>query len=241
MRIVACLNGDRRPGAHPALPVSADQLAADARAVVAAGATWLHVHPRDSRGGQALEPQVVTPLLAKLRAAVPGVPISVTTGLSAEPDPWRRYDLVQRWGALPDAATVDLAEPGAVEVARLLADRQVALEARLGTVQAARILTASGLADAFAYVLIGPAEPTVAQALETVTAVEAVLDRAGVALPRLLHGREQTAWPLLDTAIAADRDIRIGLEDTLLAPDGQEAEDNAGLVSQALARIAAHA
>ncbi|MFC7326472.1 3-keto-5-aminohexanoate cleavage protein [Marinactinospora rubrisoli] len=241
MRIVACLNGDRRPGAHPALPVSPDQVAADARWVVAAGATEVHVHPRDGRGDQALEPQVLTPLLEKLRAAVPGVPISVTTGLSAEPDPWRRYDLVQRWGALPDSATVHLDEPGAMEVARLLIDRQVDLEAALRSVQAARILTVSGLAEEFTHVVIEPREPTVAQALETVTAIEAVLDRAGVTLPRLLHGTERTAWPLLDTAIAADRDIRIGLEDTLLGPDGTETEDNAALVSAAVARISAHA
>jgi uncharacterized protein (DUF849 family) len=34
----ACLNGGRRRDYHPALPLSADELAADARAVVAEGA-----------------------------------------------------------------------------------------------------------------------------------------------------------------------------------------------------------
>ncbi|GAA3727691.1 uncharacterized protein (DUF849 family) [Spinactinospora alkalitolerans] len=241
MRIVACLNGDRRPGAHPSLPVSADQLAADARAVVAAGATEVHVHPRDAKGAQSLEPQVLTAVLEALRAAVPGVPISVTTALSAEPDPWRRYDLVQRWGGLPDAATVNLHEPGSVEVARMLIDRRVSVEAGVWTADAARILVASGLAAEFDRVLVEPMEQTVQEALGTVARIDAVLDRADLRSARTLHGTDVTAWPLLDAAVANGRDVRIGLEDTLLAPDGSEAEDNAALVALAVARASTSA
>ncbi|MGI5119985.1 3-keto-5-aminohexanoate cleavage protein [Marinactinospora thermotolerans] len=238
MRIVACLNGDRLPGAHPTLPVSAEQVAADAEAVVAAGATGIHVHPRDGRGEQSLEPQVVAPLLERLRAAVPGVPISVTTALTAEPDPWRRFDLVQRWGALPDSATVNLHEPGAIEVARLLADRRVPVEAGLRDVNAARILVASGIAEEFSSVLVEPEEPEVRGALDQAARIGAVLERAGLAdLPRMLHGAEETAWPLLDAAVAEGLDVRIGLEDTLRSPDGAETDGNAALVTLAVARL----
>ncbi|WP_017542365.1 3-keto-5-aminohexanoate cleavage protein, partial [Nocardiopsis prasina] len=68
MRIVACLNGDRRPEAHPALPVSSEQVVAEARAAVEAGADEIHVHPRDGAGAESLEPQAVAPLLRLLRA-----------------------------------------------------------------------------------------------------------------------------------------------------------------------------
>ncbi|PSK99682.1 uncharacterized protein (DUF849 family) [Murinocardiopsis flavida] len=241
MRIEACLNGDRRPGSHPALPVSPDQLAADARAVVAAGAAAVHIHPRDARGRESLEPQVIAPVLDRIRAAVPDVPISVTTALSAEPDPWRRFDLVQRWGALPDSVTVNLHEPGSVEVARLLIDRRVGVEAGVWTVESARILLASGLVAGFARVLLEPMQRTVADAVANADRIEELLDQSAPDLPRLLHGTDDTAWPVLDAAVGRGHDIRIGLEDTLQTPEGGEAADNAALVAHAVRRLRAAA
>src|SRR5690625_3031985 len=131
MRIVACLNGDRRPGAHPALPVSVDQLVEDAHAAVAAGATEIHVHPRDLDGAESLEPQVIAQFMERMRADGPKVPVSLSTALSAQSDPWRRYDLVQRWAfpALPDSVTVNMHEPGSVDLIHLLHDRRVPVEA----------------------------------------------------------------------------------------------------------------
>ncbi|MDS1270186.1 3-keto-5-aminohexanoate cleavage protein [Lipingzhangella sp. LS1_29] len=239
MRIVACLNGTLRPGAHPALPLSAGQLAADAHAAAAAGASEIHLHPRDARGEQALEPQALTPTLEQVRAAVPEVPVEITTSLAAEPDSWRRYDLVGRWGQLPDAATVSLHEPGSVEVVRLLVDRRIRVRAVLCTVDAARILTRTGV-DVDAVVLC-PQEARLDEAQRTVQRMEQVLDRGKVTVPRMLHGTGDTAWPLLDQALEAGYDIRIGLEDTLVGPDGAQARDNAELVRAAVSRIPAPA
>ncbi|MEU0491089.1 3-keto-5-aminohexanoate cleavage protein [Nocardiopsis sp. NPDC006139] len=234
MRIVACLNGDRRPGAHPALPVSVDQLLADAHAAVAAGATDLHVHPRDRSGAESLEPQVVGPLMERLRAEGPGVPVSLTTALSAESDPWRRYDLVQRWAssALPDAVTVNLHEAGSVDLIHLLEDRRVAVEAGVWTVDAARILVATRVP--VAAVLVEPTQVAVEDARRNARSILSLLERAGVEAPRLLHGSDATAWPMLEDALDAGLDIRIGLEDTMRMPDGSEAEDNAALVAHAV-------
>lgn len=235
MRIVACLNGTLRPGAHPTLPVSAGQLATDAQAAVAAGATEVHLHPRDERGEQALEPQVLGPVLKQVRAAVPEAAIDVTTSLAAEPDSWRRYDLVGRWGALPDSATVDIDEPGSVEVVRLLVDRRIRVRAGLPTVDAARILATMSLE--VSSVVLRPQERSLSEAQRTVNQIEQVLDRGKVQVPRLLHGRDDTAWPLLDQAAAAGYDLRIGLEDTRYGPEGGEARDNANLVRMAVSRM----
>jgi uncharacterized protein (DUF849 family) len=234
MRIEACLNGDRRPGAHPALPVSVDQVVADAHAVVAAGATSIHLHPRDGTGAESLEPQVVAPLMESLRENGPGVPVSVTTSLSAESDPWRRYDLVQRWAssALPDSVTVNLHEAGSVDLVHLLNDRRVAVEAGVWTVEAARILIATGIE--VTAVLVEPTQVAVEDARSNADAIVSLLDRAGVDVPRLLHGADATTWPLLEAAIEAGYDVRIGLEDTLRLPDGDEAHDNAALVAHAV-------
>jgi uncharacterized protein (DUF849 family) len=234
MRVVACLNGDRSPGDHPTLPVSAEQLAADARAVMAAGATALHVHPRDGRGNQALEPQVLTPVLGLLREAAPGIPLSVTTSLRAEPDPWRRFDLVGRWGTIPDSAVVDLEEPGAVEIVRLLDDRRVPVEARVSTVTCARILLACGLE--ISRVIIEPTESSPEAARATVARICEVLRSGGVDVPCERSGAEEAAWPLLDDAIAAGEGLRIGLGRTLYGPNGEFAQDNAALVADAVAR-----
>ncbi|MDE3720749.1 3-keto-5-aminohexanoate cleavage protein [Nocardiopsis sp. N85] len=241
MRIVACLNGDRRPGAHPALPVSLDQLITDAHEAVAAGATALHLHPRDPGGAESLEPQVVGPLMERFRAEGPDVPISLTTALSAESDPWRRYDLVQRWASpsLPDSVTVNLHEAGSVDLIHLLDDRRVAVEAGVWTVDAARILIATKVP--VTAVLVEPTQVAVEDARRNAEAILSLLDRAGPSAPRLLHGSDATAWPMLEDALDAGLDIRIGLEDTMRMPDGEEAEDNAALVARAVALASAAA
>lgn len=241
MRIVACLNGDRRPGAHPSLPVSVDQLVTDAHAVVAAGATAVHIHPRDPRGAESLEPQVVAALMERMRSDGPDVPVSLTTSLSAESDPWRRYDLVQRWASplLPDSVSVNLHEAGSVDLIHLLGDRRVAVEAGVWTVDAARILVATRVE--VAAVLVEPTQVSVEDALRNTAAITTVLNRAGVDVPRMLHGADATAWPMLAQALEEGLDIRIGLEDTMRLPDGAEAHDNAALVEHAVTLASAAA
>lgn len=241
MRIVACLNGDRRPGAHPALPVSVDQLVTDAHAVVAAGATAVHIHPRDAGGAESLEPQAVAALMERMRADGPDVPVSLTTSLSAESDPWRRYDLVQRWAspALPDSVSVNLHEAGSVDLIHLLGDRRVAVEAGVWTVDAARILVATKVR--VAAVLVEPTQVAVEDAQRNTAAIMTVLDRGKIGVPRMLHGADATAWPMLSQALEEGLDIRIGLEDTMRLPDGTEAHDNAALVEHAVTLASAAA
>ena len=52
-----------------------------------------------------------------------------------------------------------------------------------------------------------------------------------------LHGTEATVWPMMDEAITRGYDVRIGLEDTLVMPDGRIARDNAELVTEAVRRV----
>jgi uncharacterized protein (DUF849 family) len=66
-------------------------------------------------------------------------------------------------------------------------------------------------------------------------AIETALDELGVTAPRLVHGEGEAAWPVLRHAIAHGRDTRVGLEDTLLRPDGSVADGNADLVG--IARV----
>ncbi|GHE66777.1 hypothetical protein GCM10018782_45840 [Streptomyces griseoaurantiacus] len=51
--------------------------------------------------------------------------------------------------------------------------------------------------------------------------------------PVLLHGEEDTAWSVLETAAEFGLDARIGIEDSLTLPNGAPAEGNAPLVTTA--------
>jgi uncharacterized protein (DUF849 family) len=57
---------------------------------------------------------------------------------------------------------------------------------------------------------------------------------AGSTAPVLLHGLDESCWPLLEHAGVCGVQTRIGMEDTLRLPDGSTAVDNAALVSAAL-------
>ena len=68
MVLQACLNGDRETG----VPRTPEELAAAARACVAAGAVSLHAHPRDRDGHETLDPAHIAAAVRALRAAAPG-------------------------------------------------------------------------------------------------------------------------------------------------------------------------
>jgi uncharacterized protein (DUF849 family) len=140
---------------------------------------------------------------------------------------------------LPDFASVNFDEDGAVPLAELLLARGVGVEAGLCDARAAELFAASRLAGRCLRVLLEPGEPDAAAALATVVAMEAVLDGAGITLPRLLHGAGPSVWRLIDEAAARGYDTRVGFEDTLALPDGSLASNNAVLVAEARRRMTA--
>lgn len=135
---------------------------------------------------------------------------------------------------LPDSTGLNFGEPGAVELAQTLLSRGVGIEAGLFRAEDAQVLVAAGIAQACNHMQIEPILTTdPSEALAIAQSIEQVLDDAGVTIPRLLHGKDATAWPMLAYAFAQGYATRIGLEDTLLLPDGQIARDNADLVRAA--------
>ncbi len=233
VRLKAAINGARAVGEHPALPVTAEEIAAAARSSRAAGADAIHLHVRDVAGDESLSGDDVATVLAAVRAVCPGTPIGVSTGAWIVPDPAERLRAIEGWRLLPDFASVNFHEARALEVADLLLSRGVGVEAGLWHLPAADLLAASGLARRCVRVLIEPMQPDVESALANATAIAAALDRARVEAPRLLHGTGETAWPLLRAAAARGFSTRIGLEDVFDLPDGALAVDNAELVRAA--------
>jgi uncharacterized protein (DUF849 family) len=233
----AALNGARHRAEHPALPVTPAELAAAAVEVIGAGARAIHFHARGPDGGESLAADDVALALGALRHAVPGTPLGVSTGARSTPDASRRLGAVEAWAILPDFASVNFDEAGAVALAQLLRSRGVGVEAGLANRHAAERLVDSGLGAQCLRVLLEPDDPEAAGALQTVAQLEAVLDRAGVRSPRLMHGTDQTAWRLLAEAAARGYDTRVGLEDTLTLPDGRPTSGNAALVAEARRRL----
>jgi uncharacterized protein (DUF849 family) len=192
---------------------------------------------RGPDGRESLAAPDVARAVNAVRSACRGTPAGISTGAWIEPDPDRRLALVRRWHVLPDYASVNFNEPGAVEIAEELLELGVGVEAGLTGVAAAEALLRSGLEDRCLRVMLEPQEPEPAAALENVAAIERVLGDEESQAPRLLHGVDATAWPLLREAARRGYDARIGLEDTLRLPDGELARDNIVLIRAARAWI----
>lgn len=237
MLLQACVNGARDAVEHPWLSADATVVADDAARAVAAGAHEVHVHPKDATGRDSLAADDVARWVWAIRAASPGVPVGVTTGAWAEPDVERRLAAIEAWTELPDHASVNWHEAGADEVAALLLRRGVAVEAGLWDAAGFEVWKRSPVRGDCLRVLIElPDEPaqTVRDHAEAMIA-HVELEEPG--LPILLHGEEGSTWSVFDLAVELGVASRIGLEDTLLLPDGSTAPGNAALVRAAVGRM----
>ena len=233
--VQAALNGGTTRDAHPAVPLTPAELAAEATAAADAGAGEFHLHPRDGSGAQTLEPEHVLAAVAAVRGAT-GLPVGVTTGIwTVDGDVQRRLALVARWTGpnRPDYASINMNEPGIEVLADLLLSLGIGIEAGVWTPVDARVLETTGFSDRLVRVLLEPEEPTSAAAVATAAAAAAELARMGITARQVRHGYDLATWDVLRAAIADGQDIRIGLEDTTVLPDGTQASGNADLVAAA--------
>ena len=237
MLIQAAMNGSRTRAENPAVPISPAELAASAEAAVAAGARELHFHVRAADGRESVAAADVAAAVAAVRAAVPGIRFGVSTGWWILGDTVTRHAAISEWKVLPDYVSVNFKEEGAVELANLLLSLGIDIEAGFSGLAGTQEFLTSGLAPRCLRLLLEPFEPDADSALQNVAAIEAVLGHGGVKLPRLLHGFNQTAWSVIDYAVARGYDTRVGFEDVLTLRDGSPAPSNAALVSEALRNL----
>lgn len=236
----ACLNGSRTASEHPGLPITPDELARSARAAVDAGADALHLHPRGVDGAESLLAVDIAAAVSAVRQACPGVPIGVSTGLwITVRDVEARAELVRGWVVLrspekPDFASVNLSEPGARELATVLHDTGIGVEAGVWSMKDAGTVAAGGF-PGLVRVLV---EIIGVRPEKAVTEADAILGGLGrPEAPVLLHGENAACWPVLRHAAELGLDTRIGLEDTLTGPDGEPVTGTADLVRAARALL----
>ena len=233
----AALNGGRTAAEHPRVPRTPGELAGDARACVEAGAGVLHLHPYDESGAETLAAGPCAAAIREVRAACPGIPVSLSTSETIEPDPGRRLALIADWTELPDLVTANQGEEGIVELCEYLLGRGVGIEAGLLAVADAEAFVASSLTPKYTRALAEPLDADPGDAVATAAGIEAVLDAAGVSLEQVHHGDGRASWAVNARALTRGHGIRTGLEDTTVMPDGRLAEGNAELVRTAAAMI----
>lgn len=233
MLLQAALNGPFTARDHPAMPTSVEELARDAAACVASGARAIHLHPRDAEGAESLTAETVDSVVSAVRARC-GVPTGVSTGAWIEPDLERRIALVSAW-TQPDYASVNVSEDGAEAIMAALLSAGIGIEAGVVSVEDAQRLAGGGLAQRVTRILVEPVDVSRLDAVATADAIHAALDRAGIVAPRLQHGDGEATWVLITDAVQRGLDTRVGLEDTLLGPDGGRTSGNPELIRDAVA------
>jgi len=233
----ACLNGSRTSDEHPAIPRTPAELATEGRAAVEAGAQVLHLHAYDRDGGETFAAGPTTAALQAVRAACPGVPISLSTSADIETHPLRLQSIA-RWTDLPDLVIANQGEAGIVELCDLLTERGVGIEAGLLHLDDVHRFANSGLAERCVRVLLEPLDADPIAAVAHAAAMEHALADAGVTLEQVHHGDGVATWHVMARAVRRGYGVRAGLEDTTKLPDGRLAVDNASLVRLAAEMLA---
>jgi uncharacterized protein (DUF849 family) len=187
------------------------------------------VHPTDRHGVQTMDAKACDATVAAIRAAVPRLPIGLSTSAEINPDPFARAAALGTWRHRPDFVSVNLSELGWAGIARAALHAGIAIEAGLAVVADAEELQGSPFAHQILRALVeveGDAQDA-----------RAIADLIPSSVAQLWHGYGARTWEVISTAGAAGIDVRVGLEDVLVLPDGSTPAGNAALVSAALELI----
>ena len=240
-----CLTGMvARRRQNPNLPVTVDEIARDAEACLALGASMLHVHARDENEEPDWRPESYQRIVRAIRALSPDVVVCVSTSGRKVADVGRRtacLDIEPR----PDMASLTLGSidflregvlnaPDTVrQLAARMAERGVRPELEifdLGMARTAARLVADGTvpAPAYANLLLGNAGSAGTEPAE----LAALLGRLPPTVVRSVAGigAEQLRANLLGL-LHADG-VRVGLEDNLWLDARKTPATNAGLVER---------
>lgn len=248
-------NGASRTKAdHPALPMTAAEIAATASAIVDAGAAMIHVHVRDGDGRHLLDADAYREAIAAIRAAVGDrLIVQVTTEAGGRYRPPEQMQVIRE--LRPEAVSLAIreliadqaAEPAAADFLAWLRRERVMTQIILYSPDEVRRyhdLKARGVippGNDFPLFVLGryTAGQTSSPAdLDPFLAVEEELQREASWYPipwaMCAFGRHENACA--EYAAAKGGHVRVGFENNLWLPDGVMAADNATLV-----RLAAEA
>ncbi|MGI9117866.1 MAG: 3-keto-5-aminohexanoate cleavage protein [Gaiellales bacterium] len=248
--IVAALNGTRGADECPKVPLSPQDLGAEARRAVEAGAGLVHVHARTSDGAPSFD-FVIDDIVAAIRGAV-DVPISISTQRARQTSLGTVTALFGVLSDLPDVAAVHVRPPEPDLPAHREEARQIleALEGAdvrpapvagsldaIGDLQALYQDQLLGRAPFLLLGLGGPTSESSDLAAGTPQNALHLIDAAHSALaglPIVAGGRDASSPVVQAVAAAAGEHIRVGFEDAITLPNGEAATSNAQLVEHAV-------
>jgi 3-keto-5-aminohexanoate cleavage enzyme len=249
--IAVAPNGGRRSKAdHPALPVTADEIAATAAACLEAGACMMHAHIRDRAGRHLLDAEGYRSAITAIRAAVGDrLVVQITSEALGIYQAAEQMAVVR--DVRPEAVSLALREfvPDASHEAAFadflawLRRENVAPQIILYSPE-----EAIRLADLQRRGVVPFRDVPVLYVLGRYTAGQKsvpidLLPFLASSMPRFAHwmvcafGARENAC--VTTAALLGGHIRIGFENNLQLPDGRVAPDNAALVTAARAAIGA--
>ncbi|GJE83016.1 3-keto-5-aminohexanoate cleavage protein [Methylorubrum thiocyanatum] len=238
-------NGATRTKAdHPALPITAAEIARTAAEIAEAGAALIHVHVRDRAGRHLLDAEAYRAVTAAIRAEVGDRLVVQITSEAAG-----RYQSPEQMAVVratrPEAVSLALreivpdagAEEAAAQFFAWARAERVLLQIILYTpdeVTRYRALKARGVLGAgedFPLFVLGRYTPG---QVSVPADLLPFLAEAGESLPLwsiCAFGPRENACALAAAALGGH--VRVGFENSLLAPDGSRAESNAAQMRRA--------
>jgi 3-oxoadipate:acetyl-CoA acetyltransferase len=213
----------------PHVPLTPEEVAADVRRCADAGASIVHLHPRDDAGRPTQDPATFASFIRAVRAAAPDIVVCATTSGRIDPELSGRVAVLDLDGDVrPEMASLTLgsmnfpaqasvnAPSTIVGLATRMRDRGIVPEWEvfdLGMLDYATYLRTKGLLGDPVYVnlLLGSLGTVQATPFNLALAVERL--PAGATWAATGVGRYQA--PMNRLAIAMGGHVRVGLEDNL--------------------------
>ncbi|RLQ92727.1 3-keto-5-aminohexanoate cleavage protein [Planomicrobium sp. Y74] len=229
MVIKVCLNGGRTKREHAGIPVTLDEIIVDIHALRKLGVEHFHVHLRDNEGMETFDNRILAPQLQILKRRFPDIKIGLSSNLFNGMTPERRYQNVRDWEFQPDYISVNLSEPGSIELWNLLKNKGIKPEAGIWSLTDAKIFVEHNLDQFCERVLIEMFFEETEEAIRQANQVSAFIAEHNHSVEQVHHGEGINTWAVIDNALAKNYGVRIGLEDTWVLRSGIRASGNAEL------------
>lgn len=233
---------------NPNVPITPDEIVADARRCQDAGASIVHVHARDENGQPTYKKEIYYEIMTRIRKECPGLLICGSASGRVYKEFWQRAEVLSPGpGCQPDLASLTLgslnfpnqASVNAPEMIQALAEamneRRIIPEWELfdlGMIDYAQFLITRGILHKpyYANILLGSLGTLSATPYNLATMVRALPE--GTVWSGAGIGRFQ--FYVNSMAVAMGGHVRVGLEDNLFYDSATKAQPatNAGLIDR---------
>ncbi len=240
---------------HPALPMTAEEIARTAAAIAEAGAAMIHVHVRDAQGRHLLDAEAYRDVTAAIRAAVGDrLIVQVTTEAGGRYQPPEQMRVIRE--LRPEAVSLaireliadEAAEPAAADFLAWARRERVMTQIILYDADEVRRyhgLKARGVIPSgndFPLFVLGRYSAGQTSAPADLDPFLAAATELGLGDPSFADPWSMCAFGRHENACAAyaaakGGHVRVGFENNLWLPDGTVAPDNAALVRLAAGAV----